>query len=313
MKVTVVVVTYNRIALLKECIEALLGQDYNECDILLVDNNSEDGTRDYIQQLLKQYPNKIHALLLKQNLGGAGGFFEGMKWAAERNTDWVWIMDDDTIPEKSACSELCRATRIVEGKIGFLSSNVYGIQNECMNTPRMKFTQRGSNGYADWNIYLSDGIVKVNSATFCSCFISTEAIKAVGLPLSDYFIWGDDTEYTLRLSRYYGQGWLVGKSRVLHKRKNGQSLSIKKEDNPNRISTYYYYTRNYLINVKLYYYGYFGALVKTLHFNLIMLQIMFGNSKYKGKKILILFKGIFAFWFGRYNKKAVKHRLEHTY
>ena len=183
------------------------------------------------------------------------------------------------------------------------------MKNECMNTPRMKISQKGENGYADWNVHLEESLVKVNSATFCSCFVSAEAVRTVGLPIKEYFIWGDDTEYTLRLSKYYGQGWLVGKSKVLHKRENGQSLSIKKEDNPNRINVYYYYTRNYLINLKLYYYGYLGALIKTFHFNLIMLQILFGKSRYKGRKIAVLFKGIFAFWFGRYDKKATAKRM----
>lgn len=114
-----------------------------------------------------------------------------------------------------------------------------------------------------------------------ACFISADAVKTVGLPIKEYFIWGDDTEYTLRLSRYYGQGWLVGKSLVLHKRLNGQALSIKEEDNPNRIPIYYYYVRNYLINLKLYYFGYCGAFAKTLHFMSILIKILFGKSKFK--------------------------------
>ncbi|MBO5208002.1 MAG: glycosyltransferase family 2 protein [Lachnospiraceae bacterium] len=309
MKVTAVVVTYNRIKLLEECVAALLNQDYENMDILLVDNYSTDGTREYMQEILQKHKNKIHTLFLEENIGGAGGFHEGMKYAMKNNPDWLWLMDDDTIPEKDACTELCKAVQLIDGKIGFLSSNVYGMKNECMNTPRMKISQKGENGYADWNVHLEESLVKVNSATFCSCFVSAEAVRTVGLPIKEYFIWGDDTEYTLRLSKYYGQGWLVGKSKVLHKRENGQSLSIKKEDNPNRINVYYYYTRNYLINLKLYYYGYLGALIKTFHFNLIMLQILFGKSRYKGRKIAVLFKGIFAFWFGRYDKKATAKRM----
>lgn len=309
MQITAVVVTYNRLDLLRECIEALLKQTYRNMDILIVDNNSSDGTRDYLKQIMKEYKQKISILFLEENIGGAGGFHEGMKQAMKSNPDWLWLMDDDTIPEKDACSELCKAVEVIDGKIGFLSSNVYGMQHECMNTPRMKIAQKGENGYADWNIHLSDGLVKVNSATFCACFVSADAVRKVGLPIKEYFIWGDDTEYTLRLSRYYGQGWLVGKSLVLHKRANGQSLSIKNEDNPNRIHIYYYYVRNYLTNVRLYYYGYLGALAKTLHFNLIMLQIMFGKSRYKWKKICVLFKGIFAFWFRRYNTDEVRNRL----
>lgn len=309
MKVTAVVVTYNRLILLKECIKALLNQDYENLTILLVDNNSTDGTKEYIKEVTKKYTEKISAIFLEKNIGGAGGFYEGMKYAMKSNPDWLWLMDDDTLPEKDACTELCKATKIITGKIGFLSSNVYGMKNECMNTPRMRFIQKGENGYADWNIHLSDSLVKVNSATFCACFVSADAVKEIGLPIKEYFIWGDDTEYTLRLSRYYGQGWLVGKSRVLHKRENGQSLSIKEENNKNRINIYYYYTRNYLINLKLYYYGYLGALAKTLHFIFIMLQILFGKSKYKIQKIRVLFKGIFAFWFKQYDTRAIKNRV----
>lgn len=312
MKVTAIVVTYNRINLLKECLESLLNQDYKEMDILIVDNNSSDGTQAYISQIEREQKGKVKVLLLSKNVGGAGGFYEGMKKAMEFQSDWLWLMDDDTIPETSALSELCKATEIIHGVIGFLSSNVHGMKNECMNTPRMKLNQKGDNGYADWNIHLYDSLVKVNSATFCSIFINMEAVKKVGLPLKEYFIWGDDTEYTLRLSRYYGQGWLVGKSLVLHKRENGQSLSIVNEDNKERIKVYYYYTRNYLINVKLYYYGYLGAFAKTLHFNLLMLKILFGKSKYKWKKIRTLFKGIFAFWFRQYDSKKIKNRFNYS-
>jgi len=210
MKVLTIVVTYNRILLLKECINALLHQSYETMDILIVDNNSYDGTKEYLSQLRKEYPDKIKTLLLSKNIGGAGGFYAGIKKAMTFYPDWIWMMDDDTIPEKEALAELCKAVEIIPDKnIGFLSSNVYGLNHECMNTPRMKLNQTSENGYADWNIYLQNSLIKVNSATFCSILISANAVKKIGLPLKDYFIWGDDTEYTLRLSKYYGQGWLV--------------------------------------------------------------------------------------------------------
>lgn len=52
-KVAAVVVTYNRIALLKECIKALQQQTYL-CDILIVDNASTDGTEEYINKVKKR-------------------------------------------------------------------------------------------------------------------------------------------------------------------------------------------------------------------------------------------------------------------
>lgn len=342
MKITAVVVTYNRIELLKECIEALLAQDYSDMDILIVDNHSTDGTIDYLKQsfpdMMSSSPlnntanstaptidndislqHHVSVQYLPANIGGSGGFYEGMKTAVDKGCDYVWVMDDDTIPEANACSELAKAVTLLtspdtiigsdhEKKIGFISCNVHGINGECMNTPRMPFKQKGKNGYADWNIHLDQSLVKVQSATFCACLISSDAVREVGLPIRDYFIWGDDTEYTLRLSRYYGQAWICGTSRVLHKRANGESLSIKKENNPARIGMYHYYVRNYLINLKLYY-GLWASLGKIVHFKLIMLSILFSKSKYKWKKIITLAKGICEFVFGLHDTKAVKNRL----
>lgn len=342
MKVTCVVVTYNRIELLKECLEALSNQDYEDMDILVVDNCSTDGTPEYLasvgskvqtdatpaaeNNLTASAPEaenkpaasapeadssggKIKYLTLPENIGGAGGFHEGMKAALEGGCEYMWLMDDDTIPEKEALSELIKATEVLKGeKFSYISSNVYGMDHECMNTPRMPFTQSGKNGYADWNRHLDEALVKVRSATFCACFVSVDAVREVGLPIKQYFIWGDDTEYTLRLSKYYGQAYLAGRSLVLHKRANNQALSIVKEDNPDRINMYFYYVRNYLINLKLYF-GVIFAIGKILHFDLMILRILFGKSKYKGKKTGVIFRGIFAFIFGTYNRKAVKSRF----
>jgi len=92
-KVIAVIVTYNRKELLKECITALLNQDYRNCDILVVDNASTDGTFDYISELLKN--KRVIYKNTGANLGGAGGFNFGMKEAVNLGCDFVWVMDDD--------------------------------------------------------------------------------------------------------------------------------------------------------------------------------------------------------------------------
>ena len=70
-KIVALVVTYNRKQLLKENIEALLNQNNNEFDILIVDNASTDGT----EELVKSFENnRIIYENTGANLGGAGGF-----------------------------------------------------------------------------------------------------------------------------------------------------------------------------------------------------------------------------------------------
>ena len=73
-KVLNVIVTYNRLNDLKVCIENVKGQTYKNLDILVVNNGSTDGTTEY---LAAQTDIKV---INQNNLGGAGGFYAGMKY-----------------------------------------------------------------------------------------------------------------------------------------------------------------------------------------------------------------------------------------
>ena len=85
-KVGTVIVTYNRLTLLKEVIEALRQQTYLNQQIIIVNNGSTDSTAEWLQK------QKDIVVINQENLGGAGGFFTGMKYVAEHNFDFCWIM-----------------------------------------------------------------------------------------------------------------------------------------------------------------------------------------------------------------------------
>ena len=69
-QVAAVVVTYNRLELLKECLEKLLSQT-SPCDVLIVDNASSDGTETYIKNTYADN-TRIHYRNTGANIGGAG-------------------------------------------------------------------------------------------------------------------------------------------------------------------------------------------------------------------------------------------------
>lgn len=87
VKVAAVVVTYNRKELLRECLNALLNQTRPLDEIIVIDNASTDGTQEMIA---KEFPY-ITYVLMSENIGGAGGFHEGMKLAYEKGYDWIWV------------------------------------------------------------------------------------------------------------------------------------------------------------------------------------------------------------------------------
>ncbi|MCD7883708.1 MAG: glycosyltransferase family 2 protein [Lachnospiraceae bacterium] len=250
--VIAVVVTYNRKELLIQCLDALLGQSVLVSRILVFNNNSTDGTEKLFEPGSKYHNEMIEVINSEKNLGGAGGFSKGMQLASEQECDWIWCMDDDTIPEKTALEELLNSIKFIleqEKRISFLSSYVYGPNEEPMNVPKLRM-DKCENGYSFWYKYLDKGLVPVSQATFVSILISKRAMIEVGYPIADYFIWGDDTEYTRRLIKKYGPAYLCGTSKVLHKRFNSKIISILTEDNKDRVSLYKYYFRNALANAK---------------------------------------------------------------
>lgn len=255
--VAALVVTYNRKALLLECIDAITRQEYPAFTIVVIDNASTDGTEElFTGDGPLAGSDTIDYRRMGSNLGGAGGFKEGLRAAAESGADWVWLMDDDCIPHSNTLAMLVEAARLVEGRDiepSFFASSVFGPKGEPMNVPAVD-GRPTENGYADWYAYLSDGMVEIESATFVSLLLNRKAIDKLGLPVGSFFIWGDDTEYTTRLTHNFGPAYLVGASRVLHKRVNTKSLDIMNEDDPERIARFHFYYRNNLI-VQRYHHG----------------------------------------------------------
>lgn len=229
MKTMAVVVTYNRLALLKECLQALQ-QQAPDIPVLVVNNASTDGTGEWLVQQQKKQPG-LQVLQAKENLGGAGGFAWGMEEAWKQGADWIWIMDDDTIVQPESLPALLEAVQEHPQGLFFSSRAVWtdGTDNK-MNAHRLLEKE---NGICP---------VRCREATFVSLLVSAEAIGTYGLPIADFFIWGDDIEYTRRLS-HRGEGWYVPASVVLHKTKTNAGSDIVHDD-PARLQRYRYAYRN---------------------------------------------------------------------
>ena len=234
-EVAAIVVTYNRLELLKECIAALRGQTYKDVDIIIVNNGSTDGTKDYLDS------QKDLIVIHQENCGGAGGFFTGMKYASEEGIKFCWIMDDDVICKPDALSELVKAYN-AKKDIGFVCSKVEGINGSAMNTPTVD-TRVTSSGYACYYDLIDKQMIKVRIATFVSVFLPTSIIFEIGLPIKEFFIWGDDSEYTQRISKQR-DCYMACKSIVVHKRAIQGSLNFFSETNEKRLSNYFYMFRN---------------------------------------------------------------------
>lgn len=286
IKIDSVIVTFNRLNLLKECISAVLNQSYKVENIFVIDNNSTDNTWNYLKKMQTQ-DERIQPIHLNQNIGGAGGFNQGMKAFIEKsNSDYVWIMDDDTIPDKDALKRFVESIDIVK-KFGFLASNVRFKDGNTaiMNIP-------GTSGV--WNEYANKELIGIKFASFVSLIFPRYVVEKVGYPITDFFIWGDDYEYTTRVTRAGFNNYFVANSLVVHKIKNNIGADIFLEKEKNRVNRYYFDARNRMYTVRKTE-GKKNSLKLFLKQGLIIpVKLLFSSSSYKGYKAWIEMKGTFV-------------------
>ena len=231
-RVVAVVVAYNRRDLLLEVLAALASQDTSLARVVVIDNASTDDSA----LVAAGAGPLIDLQVLERNTGGAGGFAAGLAVALERHSpDWLWMMDDDTVPTASALTELLAAVSGTDTVVA--GSRVVWTDgtDHPMNTPRQKpFVSR-----AEREAAARRGLLAVRSSSFVSMLVRADVVRAEGLPLADYFIWNDDFEYSTRLLRRR-RGVFVPGSVVVHKTKALASTDI--DPGPR----FYYEVRNKL-------------------------------------------------------------------
>lgn len=281
-KVVAVVVTYNRKALLKECIESLLDQEADaNLSIQIIDNASIDGTRDYISSYIEA--EKIKYINTGANLGGAGGFERGIREVAKDDYDFVWIMDDDTIPTKSALQELLKAASELSMQ-GFLSSLALWTDGSiCTMNVQRKDIARKLDLAEFKNKY-----IPVEYATFVSLFVPMSTVREVGAPIGEFFIWGDDWEYTRRISKKH-KSFVVTSSKVVHKTGTNIGCDIS-NDNPERIQRYKYGFRNDVYLAKQD--GLKGRVYRQLKVVKNVLKVIVESKTEKKERLGVIFDGI---------------------
>lgn len=285
-EIACIVVTFNRKLLLQENIKALVNQermskDRNVIDIIIIDNASTDGTKESIQKYIDE--NLISYVNTGSNLGGAGGFSYGIRLAYEKGYKYAWIMDDDTIPKLDAGKALYSKAKVLDREFSFLCSVVKWTNGELCKMNRQLIDR-------NWLEKLKldvNNIIPVEYCSFVSCFINLELVGKVGLPFKEFFIYGDDVEYTRRLN-LVKQGYLVTDSLVTHKMATNSAMNLVGES-ADRIDRYWYRYRNrmYIARKK-------GITMVIREFMICgrdIMKIIFKSKGGKGKRIYIILRG----------------------
>lgn len=239
--VVAVVVTWNKKAELLRCLDSVLTSTQPLKMIIVVDNASTDGTAEAVtKQFGPDYP--LQLIINPKNLGGSGGFFEGIKAALAYQPDYLWLLDNDVILTPNTLAELLIAAE-QDPRIGMVGSKVYFAQ-----APEIIWSIGARVNY--WLALISvigdkvkdegqfNKILDVDYVPMCSLLVATKVIQAIGLVDPDYFVYGDDADFCTRAKKAGFRVVSAPKSIAWH------DVTL----NSSRLSPFamYYYTRNYI-------------------------------------------------------------------
>ncbi len=204
-KLVIVIVTYQRQELLDLLFDSLTKLTEQPWRIVVIDNENSDNTRQMAEDLNTNLVRKwgstskdaqggtsrVVYAPQKDNLGGAGGFSEGVRIAYELGAEWFWIMDDDVMVLPDAINKLSQWTE----------------QHEVIQGSRYDYD--GGPFYWQYQFLISLGIPNpiapssfgpagyrvTNTLCFEGGLIKRSVVQKIGLPDARFFIYWDDTIY----------------------------------------------------------------------------------------------------------------------
>ena len=229
--VTAIIVTYNRLHFLKEILPAVQNQTRKPDAIIVVNNNSSDGTTEWLKG-----QNSV-TVINQDNVGSSGGQYTGFKRAFELGMDWVWTMDDDVVPAGSCLEKLLSGDKktLIRTPLRFTPAGKVYL-NDCI-----KFNL--TNPFKSFWVRIIDEtdirqkLIYADGITFEGPLIHRSVIEKIGFPEFGFFIYGDDSEYFIRASKA-GFNPVIYKDAILNRK-----LEIVPEE-LNFSWKYFYVVRN---------------------------------------------------------------------
>lgn len=236
--VSIIILNWNSHQDTIECVESCLALDYTPYEIVLVDNASADGSEDILR---KAFP-RLKLIQTGINLGYAGGNNIGIRHALEKNADYIWLLNNDTVVTPQALKVLI-AHAESNPAVGLVGSKIlsYSEPSRLLSAGgrvdmRTGLTEHIGFGCEDTGQF--DQPLDTGYLTGCSLLAKRKVIEDIGFMNESYFLYFEETEWCVKAIRRGYRLMYAPASVVYHK----ESVSVRKIEG----LIYYYLTRNRL-------------------------------------------------------------------
>ncbi len=222
-KVFIIILNYNGGKTVLRCLKSVFVSDYPNFELVMVDNNSSDGSF----ELAKNYFTKAHFIKNEENLGFAAGNNIGIRFALEKMADYIFLLNNDAVVFKNTLSELIKsAQRETSKKIGIFSPVIFKG-----NSKDIWF----AGGKINWLKMRAEHIIKttnyelrtVNYITGCAMLIKKNVFKKTGLLDENFFLYYEDADFCLRSKKNGFKSAVVTGAKANHQEKSEENKKNK--------------------------------------------------------------------------------------
>lgn len=212
-RVAAVVLNWNDADLLPNSVGSLLAQT-ETCDIIVVDNDSKDNSK----EVINSFGNKVTPLWNTRNMGFAGGVNTGIRYAIEQGYEYIALLNNDATADKNWIKEL-HAACSTNDSIGAATSAMIHMNENTYDSTGDFYTiwglsyPRGRDEEANGQY---DDQTEIMGASGGASMFKASMFKDVGLFDEDFFAYYEDIDLGLRA---HTRGWkflFAPKAKVLH-------------------------------------------------------------------------------------------------
>ncbi|MGG3832885.1 glycosyltransferase family 2 protein [Geobacillus thermocatenulatus] len=220
--VAIIILNWNAYDDTFECLKSLEHLTYPYFHVFLVDNASQDGSFDKLQQDYNdgKFHLSITFIQTGENLGFAGGNNVAIREAYKQGYQYFWLLNNDTVVDPNALTPLVETLEndkqvgIVGSKIYYYGTNKIWFAGGKVNTWTGKTKHIG---IKEEDVGQYDQVKEVDYITGCSLGFRREVLETVGYMCEDYFLYYEETDWNVRANQYGWEIKYVPQSRVHHK------------------------------------------------------------------------------------------------